>query len=103
MFKKIIAIMVCVCFLFATIGCGGITKTPVQGEKAKLARVTEKGIFGGVCAGWAYFTGTPTWMWRAGFVFSCIVFGTGMIAYLLLWAFMPAFDKTPYDYDKRIE
>jgi phage shock protein PspC (stress-responsive transcriptional regulator) len=101
MFKKIVALMVLVMFAIASLGCGGVTKYD-GADKPKLARIDGQGMISGVCAGFAYWTGTPAWAWRAGFVISVACFGFGIGVYLLLWIFMPKFDKTPADYDKRV-
>ena len=101
MFKKFIAILVCFCFLISTLGCGGFTKSPSQGEKEKMARITEEGVFGGVCSGLAYFTGTSPWLWRAGFLISTFCFGFGTAVYLILWLVMPRYDGVPYNYVER--
>ena len=101
MFKKIICVLLVVVFLLATIGCGSKIEAPKQGEAPKLGRVIDHGIFSGVCAGIAYFTGTPTWVWRAGFVVVSAFYGVGIVAYVVLWAFMPEFKSTPADFSKR--
>jgi phage shock protein PspC (stress-responsive transcriptional regulator) len=100
--KKFICIIVAIAFLTTTIGCGGVSKAPTKGESVKLARVIDQGIFGGVCSGFAYFTGTPTWIWRAGFVVFSLLGGSGILVYVVLWAFMPYFDKTPSNYLERV-
>lgn len=104
MIKKYIAIIVCVCFLISTLGCGGISKAPqISGEKEKLARVIDKGVIGGVCSGFAYFTGTPTWIWRAGFIITTLLWGVGVGIYIVTWILMPKYDKTPYNFEQRTE
>ena len=55
----------------------------------RLARSRHDRMIGGVCAGFAETTGTPTWMWRAGAVLAALHFGTGLVLYLVLWAVMP--------------
>jgi phage shock protein C len=49
----------------------------------------DQRIFG-ICGGLAHATGTPSWVWRAGFVISVFLGGLGVFAYLVLWIFMPA-------------
>jgi phage shock protein PspC (stress-responsive transcriptional regulator) len=44
---------------------------------------------GGVCAGLGRLTGLESWIWRLGFVLMAICAGTGVLAYLLLWIFVP--------------
>lgn len=67
----------------------------------KLRRVREKAWIGGVCAGIGYWLGIPTWLVRVGWVLLGCVFGTGLVAYVLLWIFMPVWDATPEDYAER--
>lgn len=44
---------------------------------------------GGVCAGLGRLTGLEPWIWRLAFVLMAICAGTGVLAYLLLWIFVP--------------
>lgn len=44
---------------------------------------------GGVCGGLGRATGLPSWTWRLIFVFGMVFAGSGLLAYLLLWIFMP--------------
>ena len=60
----------------------------------RLTRSNQDRILGGVCAGFAQATDTPSWIWRAGFVLAALGFGTGLLLYVVLWIFMPASDKT---------
>lgn len=59
----------------------------------RLGRSRRDRIFGGVCAGFAETTDTPSWLWRAGFVFVALWLGTGLLLYLVLWALMPVRDQ----------
>lgn len=45
---------------------------------------------GGVCAGLAAATGFATWAWRLGFALMLLFGGAGLLAYVLLWLFVPA-------------
>lgn len=56
----------------------------------RLTRSPSDRILGGVCAGFGQATETPPWLWRAGFVIAALGFGTGILAYVVLWIFMPA-------------
>ena len=103
MFKRILSLMFAIVFAITITGCGGISAPPNPGEKSKLARVTDDhSIVGGVCSGFAYFTGTQVWMWRTAFVVLTLCGGSGILAYLILWMFMPEFSKTPVDFEKRV-
>ncbi|MEJ6003039.1 PspC domain-containing protein [Paucibacter soli] len=44
---------------------------------------------GGVCAGLGRLTGLESWIWRLAFVLMAVCAGTGVLAYLLLWIFVP--------------
>lgn len=103
MFKKAIAIILVVTFMFSIVGCGPSISAPtsVNKEKAKFARISSEGVIGGVCSGIAYYTATPTWIWRTGFVVVTLLGGAGILAYLVLWVFMPEYNGTPYNYDDR--
>jgi phage shock protein C len=44
---------------------------------------------GGICGGLGQFTGLESWIWRLIFVFFAMCVGTGVLAYLLAWIFVP--------------
>ncbi len=44
----------------------------------------------GVCGGLAQATGLQPWAWRLGFVLLSLWGGAGMLAYALLWIFVPS-------------
>ncbi len=67
----------------------------------KLVRILPKKKLGGVCAGFAYWLGWPTWVVRAAWVVLTLSVGTGLVAYIVLWIFMPATNELPPDYDER--
>jgi phage shock protein PspC (stress-responsive transcriptional regulator) len=53
-----------------------------------LRRSATDRWFGGVCGGLAVATGVQAWIWRI--VFALLLFtGFGVIAYLVLWIFVP--------------
>ena len=54
-----------------------------------LRRSRSDRWLGGVCGGLATATGSPSWLWRLLFVALVGCGGTGLIAYLLLWIFLP--------------
>ena len=60
-------------------------------------RVVGKEWIAGVCAGLAYWIGMPTWLVRLIFF---IFIGKLLLLYLILWIFMPEWEKTPDDYEK---
>lgn len=54
-----------------------------------LRRSREDRWLGGVCGGLAETTGIDSWIWRMAFVLFFVCAGTGGLAYLLLWIFVP--------------
>lgn len=64
----------------------------------KLRKVTKNEWIGGVCAGVAYWFGIPVWLIRLVWVCVALFYGVGVGLYILLWIFMPTWDKTPTDY-----
>ena len=44
----------------------------------------------GICGGFAEYTNSPAWLWRAIFLISLFISGFGLIAYIILWIYMPA-------------
>lgn len=55
-----------------------------------LRRSQSDRWLGGVCGGLGQFTGVSAWVWRLFFALLVLCAGTGMLAYLLLWIFVPA-------------
>lgn len=48
-------------------------------------------MISGVCGGFAQATDMPSWLWRIIFVVLALSVGAGLLAYLLLWIFMPRY------------
>lgn len=46
-------------------------------------------ILGGVCGGLGRATGVESWVWRLIFVALFLCAGAGLLAYVLLWMFVP--------------
>jgi phage shock protein PspC (stress-responsive transcriptional regulator) len=44
---------------------------------------------GGVCGGLGEHTPIPSWTWRLLFTLSVLIWGTGLLVYILLWIFVP--------------
>ena len=60
---------------------------------------SEASWLGGVCAGVAYALGIPTWIVRIiWFLFIVAGSGFGLVIYVLLWIFLPEWEKVPDDY-----
>lgn len=56
----------------------------------RLRRDTRNRVLGGVCSGIARRYGLSTTGLRLAFVLSCVLPGPQILAYLLLWAVIPA-------------
>jgi phage shock protein PspC (stress-responsive transcriptional regulator) len=72
----------------------------IQNGKPKFVRIIRKKFIAGVCSGISYKLGCSLFIVRA---ISVIIgfMGIGVLAYLLMWAFMPITKETPIDYDDR--
>jgi phage shock protein C len=75
--------------------------TEGPGVRPKLRRIKEKGWLGGVCAGFGYWLGIPTWLVRLIWTVLALVYGVGAVLYILLWIFMPAWGSVPEGYEER--
>lgn len=65
----------------------------------KLRRtVYNDAWFGGVCAGVAYWIGCPVWIVRLVWTVAIVGYGFGLLAYILLFIFLPVWEKTPADF-----
>ncbi len=60
----------------------------VQAFNRLRRSLTDRWI-GGVCGGMARTTGVDAWIWRLGFSLLALWGGSGLVAYLLLWIFVP--------------
>jgi len=58
----------------------------------RLRRSRDDRWLGGVCGGLAQVVGLAPWLWRLMFVLLALCAGTGFMAYLLLWIFVPEED-----------
>jgi prepilin-type N-terminal cleavage/methylation domain-containing protein len=65
-----------------------------------LARLPDKGILAGVCAGIAYKWGISPWIPRFCFIVLTCAFGSGILAYVIIYIFTSGAD-TPRDYLER--
>ena len=54
-----------------------------------LRRSRDDRWLGGVCGGIGRSTGIAGWVWRLAFSVLALCAGTGLLAYLLLWIFVP--------------
>jgi len=56
---------------------------------SRLRRSTSDRWIGGVCGGLARATGIEAWIWRLAAVLFALFGGSGVLAYVLLWIFIP--------------
>ena len=65
------------------------TGMPMPPAGSSLRRsVTDRWV-GGVCGGLARATGIEAWIWRLAAVGFTLFGGSGLLAYVLLWIFIP--------------
>jgi phage shock protein C len=70
----------------------GAVMTPAAAAINRLRRSRSDKWLGGVCAGIGQLSGIETWIWRLMFALLFMFGGTGAVAYLLLWIFVPLED-----------
>lgn len=66
------------------------TATAYVRKSKKLYRDTDKGMLGGVCSGLGHYFGVDVVWFRVLFLVLLFGFGTGILAYLILWIAIPA-------------
>ncbi len=71
---------------------GGEKPDPIEPIAAVngLRRSRSNRWIGGVCGGLARATGLEAWGWRLIFVLGLALSGCSLLAYLLLWIFVPS-------------
>ncbi|MCU0932807.1 MAG: PspC domain-containing protein [Serpentinimonas sp.] len=67
----------------------GFAPTPAPGAR-RMRRSRQERWLGGVCSGMARFVGLEAWLMRLLFVALLLMGGFGVLAYVLLWIFMPS-------------
>lgn len=60
-----------------------------------LCRSRDDRWLGGVCGGLAATTGVASWIWRLLFVLAVFCAGASVVAYVLLWIFVPEAPAAP--------
>ncbi|MFM2231099.1 MAG: hypothetical protein RL607_2357 [Bacteroidota bacterium] len=58
-------------------------------RRRKLYRDEDRGVIGGVCTGLGHYFGIDSFWFKLVFLILAIGFGTGFLAYLILWIAMP--------------
>ena len=66
-----------------------------------LAKIKQDKMVAGICSGFAYSFGIPAWIVRIAAVLLVLASGAGLLAYALLWIFMPQWHMDPQDYQER--
>lgn len=56
---------------------------------SQLRRSRDDRWLGGVCGGLARLTDMESWVWRLIFAGMFLLWGTGLLLYILLWIFVP--------------
>jgi phage shock protein C len=54
-----------------------------------LKRSRKDRWLGGICGALGTRTPAPSWVWRLLFVLFLMIYGTGLLLYVLLWIFVP--------------
>lgn len=64
---------------------------PAQPQAAinSLVRSRSDRWIGGICGGLGRSTGIASWVWRMAFTLTLLAGGCGLLAYLMLWIFVP--------------
>jgi phage shock protein C len=69
---------------------GARADEPVAAAVNAFRRSRSDRVLGGVCGGLARATGVESWVWRLLFAVLFIFAGAGLLAYVLLWIFVPS-------------
>jgi len=69
---------------------GARPEEPVMATVNAFRRSRSDRVLGGVCGGMARATGIESWVWRLLFAVLFIFAGAGLLAYVLLWIFVPS-------------
>lgn len=59
-----------------------------------LRRSSKDKIIAGICGGLGEATPIPSWIWRVIFLASVLMFGFGILPYIILWIAMPKDTET---------
>ena len=68
-----------------------------------LAKIRGDRWLSGVSGGIGYVVGVPAWMVRMTFAALTLMTGLPLLAYVLLWVFMPKWATDPQDYLQRTQ
>lgn len=79
----------------ASAGSGSSPNAVLQAVNSFARSRTDRWI-GGVCGGLAISTGMASWLWRLIFAVLALFGGSGVLAYILMWIFVPVLNDTDY-------
>lgn len=65
------------------------TSSPIWKDLQNLRKSSKDCLVGGVCGGLGEHSPIPAWIWRTFFLVLILCFGTGLLAYIILWICMP--------------
>lgn len=71
-------------------GSAARSDVPLMTAVNRLRRSRDDRWIGGVCGGLARLTGVQAWVWRLLVVLLALWGGSGVVAYVLLWIFVPS-------------
>jgi len=95
----ILIFFVAIPLLLAAVGASHVLSKEVDKNYSGFATIPDTGWIGGVCAGFAYYTKTPTWAWRTGTVVVTVFSdGLAIVPYVAIWFLAPHMDGVPDDY-----
>jgi phage shock protein C len=71
-------------------GSGSVLSTSAASLPVnRLRRVKDDRWVGGVCGGLSRLTDVESWVWRLAFTLLFLLWGSGLLFYILLWVFVP--------------
>ena len=79
---------VLLCWLMPAAGSEGAIAGTTWNLQGLRRSATDRQVEG-VCGGLGEYTPIPSWLWRVAFVGLIFAGGLGLVAYVLLWAFVP--------------
>ena len=75
---------------FTSAAAAAASASAESGPEKRLYRLPEGAMFGGVCNGLAAFTGVPVNLIRFGFILTTLLWGFGLLVYLVMLAVVPS-------------
>ena len=95
----ILVFFVAIPLILAVAGASHAFSKEVDKNYSGFATIPDADWIGGVCAGFAYYTKTPTWAWRTGASVAAVFSdGLAIVPYVAIWFFAPHMDGVPDDY-----